>query len=94
MPGNRRVEGYCSCPDAPNCIHCLVFAEHLAPAAETRAKFQRGFGKMGDAVARQRLTTRVRPFLLRRTKTHIARDPSLSQRVPPFCGSFLLHRYV
>ena len=36
MQRNQRIEGYCSCPDAPNCIHCLVFAEHLAPAAETR----------------------------------------------------------
>jgi superfamily II DNA or RNA helicase len=51
-----------------------IFAFAMPGVLGTRAKFQRGFGKMGDALARQRLATRVRPFLLRRTKGQVAQD--------------------
>lgn len=36
--------------------------------------FSRRFGKEGDPLARRRLSARVRPFLLRRTKQQVAQD--------------------
>ncbi len=39
-----------------------------------RANFQKVFDAKDDPYARRRLTARVRPFLLRRTKTQVARD--------------------
>lgn len=51
-----------------------IFAFAMPGVLGNRAKFQRGFGKMGDAIARQRLANRVRPFLLRRTKGQVAQD--------------------
>jgi superfamily II DNA or RNA helicase len=51
-----------------------IFAFAMPGVLGIRAKFQRGFAKMGDALARQRLATRVRPFLLRRTKGQVAQD--------------------
>ena len=32
------LEGFCSCPDASDCVHCLVLAEHLASAFQTRGR--------------------------------------------------------
>lgn len=43
-------------------------------ALGSRAEFARLFDARGDALARQRLAARVRPFLLRRTKTQVAKD--------------------
>jgi hypothetical protein len=40
----------------------------------TRAEFQRLFDQKDDPLARRRLAARVRPFLLRRTKTQVAKD--------------------
>lgn len=40
----------------------------------TRASFQKQFDASGDPLARRRLSARVRPFLLRRTKSQVARD--------------------
>jgi superfamily II DNA or RNA helicase len=51
-----------------------IFAFAMPGVLGIRAKFQRHFAKMGDALARQRLATRVRPFLLRRTKGQVAQD--------------------
>ena len=39
-----------------------------------RAQFIKQFDQTGDALARRRLTARVRPFLLRRTKSQVATD--------------------
>jgi SNF2 family DNA or RNA helicase len=39
-----------------------------------RAQFQRSFGSAEDPLARRRLAARVRPFLLRRTKSQVAQD--------------------
>jgi len=39
-----------------------------------RAQFIKGFDQPGDPLARRRLSARVRPFLLRRTKTQVATD--------------------
>ena len=39
-----------------------------------RTEFQRVFDQKSDPLARQRLSVRVRPFLLRRTKAQVARD--------------------
>ena len=43
-------------------------------ALGNRAQFQKSFGKAGDENARRRLSSRLRPFLLRRTKSQVARD--------------------
>jgi len=43
-------------------------------ALGSRTEFQRLYEVKGDPYARQRLAARVRPFLLRRTKTQVARD--------------------
>lgn len=43
-------------------------------ALGTRAEFQRLYDAKGDPFARQRLSARVRPFLIRRTKAQVARD--------------------
>lgn len=43
-------------------------------ALGSRAEFAKLFDSRGDALARQRLAARVRPFLLRRTKTQVAKD--------------------
>jgi hypothetical protein len=40
----------------------------------SRAGFQRNFDTQEDPLARRRLAARVRPFLLRRTKSQVARD--------------------
>ncbi|MBM3832017.1 MAG: DEAD/DEAH box helicase [Verrucomicrobia bacterium] len=40
----------------------------------SRAQFARLFDQKGDPFARRRLAARVRPFLLRRTKTQVAKD--------------------
>jgi hypothetical protein len=39
-----------------------------------RARFQKSFDQRNDPFARVRLAARVRPFLLRRTKTEVAQD--------------------
>ena len=39
-----------------------------------RAQFQRSFGSAEDPLSRRRLAARVRPFLLRRTKSQVAQD--------------------
>ncbi len=43
-------------------------------ALGSRNEFQRLYEVKGDPYARQRLAARVRPFLLRRTKTQVAKD--------------------
>jgi SNF2 family DNA or RNA helicase len=43
-------------------------------ALGSRAEFGRLYDGKGDPFARQRLAARVRPFLIRRTKTQVARD--------------------
>ncbi len=43
-------------------------------ALGSRAEFQRLYDAKGDPFARQRLSARVRPFLIRRTKAQVARD--------------------
>jgi hypothetical protein len=43
-------------------------------ALGTRAEFQRLYDAKNDPFARQRLSARVRPFLIRRTKAQVARD--------------------
>jgi len=43
-------------------------------ALGSRAEFARLFDARGDTLARQRLAARVRPFLLRRTKSQVAKD--------------------
>jgi SNF2 family DNA or RNA helicase len=40
----------------------------------SRAHFARIYGEKGDPLARRRLASRVRPFLLRRTKAQVAKD--------------------
>jgi hypothetical protein len=40
----------------------------------SRAQFGRLYDAKGDPLARKRLSSRVRPFLLRRTKTQVAKD--------------------
>jgi hypothetical protein len=40
----------------------------------SRAQFGRSYDAKGDPFARKRLSSRVRPFLLRRTKTQVAKD--------------------
>jgi hypothetical protein len=40
----------------------------------SRAQFARTYDAKGDPFARRRLSSRVRPFLLRRTKTQVAKD--------------------
>ena len=40
----------------------------------TRTQFNRSFGSAEDPLARRRLSARVRPFLLRRTKAQVAND--------------------
>jgi len=50
----------------------LAFA--MPGALGARAVFQKTFGKTADGFARQRLSARVRPFLLRRTKSQVAQD--------------------
>ena len=40
----------------------------------TRMQFGKLYDRVGDPLARQRLAARVRPFLLRRTKSQVARD--------------------
>jgi SNF2-related domain/Helicase conserved C-terminal domain len=40
----------------------------------SRAQFGRLYDAKGDSLARRRLAARVRPFLLRRTKTQVAKD--------------------
>ena len=40
----------------------------------TRAHFQKSYNQASDSLARRRLASRVRPFLLRRTKSEVAKD--------------------
>jgi hypothetical protein len=46
----------------------------MPAALGSRAHFQRAFDAKEDPFARRRLASRVRPFLLRRTKAQVARD--------------------
>jgi len=46
----------------------------MPSALGSRNEFTRLFESKGDPLARQRLAARVRPFLLRRTKSQVARD--------------------
>ncbi len=50
----------------------MAFA--MPGALGSRAQFNRSFGKAADANARRRLSSRLRPFLLRRTKSQVATD--------------------
>jgi len=50
----------------------MTFA--MPGALGNRAQFGRLYGAKGDSLARCRLAARVRPFVLRRTKTQVARD--------------------
>ena len=50
----------------------MAFA--MPGALGSRALFQRAFDAKEDPFARRRLASRVRPFLLRRTKSQVARD--------------------
>lgn len=50
----------------------MAFA--MPGALGNRSQFMRTYDAKGDPLARQRLTARVRPFLLRRTKGQVARD--------------------
>jgi hypothetical protein len=51
-----------------------LMAYAMPGALGSRAEFGRLFDPKDDPFARQRLAARVRPFLLRRTKTQVARD--------------------
>ncbi len=51
-----------------------IMAFAMPGALGPRAQFQRSFGKTADAFARRRLSARLRPFLLRRTKGQVAQD--------------------
>ncbi len=55
----------------------LAFA--MPGALGSRAQFTRTYDGKDDSLARRRLAARVRPFLLRRTKTQVAKD--LPERV-------------
>ena len=46
----------------------------MPSALGSRNEFTRLFESKGDPLARQRLAARVRPFLLRRTKSQVAKD--------------------
>ncbi|MCX6903890.1 MAG: DEAD/DEAH box helicase, partial [Verrucomicrobia bacterium] len=50
----------------------MAFA--MPGALGSRSQFARLFGAKDDPFARRRLSARVRPFLLRRTKTQVAKD--------------------
>jgi hypothetical protein len=51
-----------------------IMAFAMPGALGTRAHFTRHFDSKTDALARHRLSARVRPFLLRRTKKEVAND--------------------
>jgi len=51
-----------------------IFAFAMPGVLGTRAQFGRSFASAEDPLARRRLAARVRPFLLRRTKSQVARD--------------------
>jgi superfamily II DNA or RNA helicase len=51
-----------------------IFASVMPGVLGNRAQFLRRFNSKDDPVARRRLAARVRPFLLRRTKTQVERD--------------------
>ena len=51
-----------------------IFAFAMPGALGNRAHFLRRFNAQDDPLARRRLAARVRPFLLRRTKTQVAKD--------------------
>jgi hypothetical protein len=63
-----QLEAHCSCPDAPDCIHCLVLAEHLAPASETRVpSFNQSAASVEqrvEAVLKRRLKPAEKDYLL------------------------------
>ncbi len=50
----------------------LSFA--MPGALGNRAQFQQSFAKASDSLSRKRLAARLRPFLLRRTKSQVAQD--------------------
>lgn len=51
-----------------------IFAFSMPGVLGNRALFTRRFNQQDDPFARRRLAARVRPFLLRRTKTQVAKD--------------------
>ncbi len=51
-----------------------LFAFAMPGVLGTRAQFGRTFDAKGDPLSRRRLSARVRPFLLRRTKAQVAAD--------------------
>jgi len=51
-----------------------IFAFAMPGVLGNRAHFLRRFNAQDDPLARRRLAARVRPFLLRRTKTQVAKD--------------------
>ena len=51
-----------------------IFAFAMPGALGNRAQFIRRFNAQDDPLARRRLAARVRPFLLRRTKSQVAKD--------------------
>lgn len=51
-----------------------IFAFAMPGALGSRAAFGRDFDGKADPLARRRLAARTRPFLLRRTKTEVAKD--------------------
>ena len=51
-----------------------IFGFAMPGVLGNRAQFLRRFDAKDDALARQRLAARVRPFLLRRTKSQVAKD--------------------
>jgi hypothetical protein len=51
-----------------------IFAFAMPGALGNRAHFIRRFNAQDDPLARRRLAARVRPFLLRRTKSQVAKD--------------------
>lgn len=56
-----------------------IFAFAMPGVLGSRAAFTRNFDGQSDALARRRLAARTRPFLLRRTKSEVAKD--LPERV-------------
>jgi hypothetical protein len=51
-----------------------IMAFAMPGALGTRATFSKSFDQRGDPLARRRLAARVRPFVIRRTKSEVARD--------------------
>lgn len=51
-----------------------IMAFAMPGALGTRAAFSKSFDQRGDPLARRRLAARVRPFVIRRTKSEVAKD--------------------